>query len=116
MNEGIRSEDGLTTNPALRPDLTTRPGVPAAPAPRDGEIVLPCGRCRCDFPVVEMGRLWRLPALLIYVFGGYYCRNEAVALYCPSCRHWLNFCLMFLMAIFAFGALAMSGVLPAPRR
>lgn len=116
MSEGLRPEDRLTTGPAPQADLTTRPAVPTAPTRRDGEIVLPCGRCRHDFPVVELGRLWRLPALLVYVFGGYYWRNEAVALYCPSCRRLLNWCLMFLMAIFAFGALAMSGVLPAPRR
>ncbi len=63
----------------------------------------------------DLGRLRWLPSLLWLPFWGAP-RNEVQGLYCAACRRRLNWCLIFLAAVVAFGALAMCGVLPAPRR
>ncbi len=119
MSEGMnpekpQPEERLTTGPAARADLTTRPAA-RPPARRGEEISLPCGRCRTEMPISELGRLWWLPSLVWLPFWGAP-RNEVQGLYCAACRRRLNWCLLFLLALFAFWAVAMSGVLPGPPR
>jgi hypothetical protein len=120
VNEGTKPEDQgreerLTTGPAHRADLTTRPSGLAPPARRGEEIILPCGRCRREFPVAKFGRLWRLPALLLWPFVGYP-KQEMQAPYCPACRGTLNCCrLALLAAVCAVMVLARRGALPGQR-
>jgi hypothetical protein len=117
MSEGTTPEDAgreerLTTGPAPRTDLTTGPAGPTSPARGGEEICLPCGRCRRESPVSELGRLWWLPGLLWVPFWGAP-RNEVQGLYCAACRRRLNWCLTFLAAMFALWLLTL--LLPRPR-
>jgi hypothetical protein len=104
-------EEGLTTGPSARTDLTTHQAGHGLPSRRGEVITLPCGRCRRELPVGELGRLWRLPALVLTVFRGHV-KNEVQGLYCARCRRRLNWCVTFLALLFAFWVLLLSGVLP----
>lgn len=120
MSDGAKRQDSgpderLTTGPISRTEGTS----PTASTPTRSrlaqDVLLPCGRCRRELPVVQLDRLWRIPAKLIGLFRGP-ARNEAQGIYCPGCRRRLNWCITFLALLFVFWALILTGVLPEAKR